>query len=39
VWNLHLSQVFRLNTARFRQFWDEAAKNRNILEVVPGIYI
>ncbi|KAK3150671.1 hypothetical protein QOZ80_3AG0236170 [Eleusine coracana subsp. coracana] len=25
-----------LETARFRQFWDEAAKNRNILEVVPG---
>lgn len=26
----------RLQTARFRQFWDEAAKSRNILEVVPG---
>ncbi|OAY66695.1 Eukaryotic translation initiation factor 3 subunit K [Ananas comosus] len=25
-----------LETARFRQFWDEAAKNRSILEVVPG---
>ncbi|XAR51116.1 hypothetical protein NMG60_11005657 [Bertholletia excelsa] len=25
-----------LETARFRQFWDEAAKNRHILEVVPG---
>uniref|UniRef100_A0A0D9VQC0 Eukaryotic translation initiation factor 3 subunit K n=1 Tax=Leersia perrieri TaxID=77586 RepID=A0A0D9VQC0_9ORYZ len=25
-----------LETARFRQFWDEAAKNRNILDVVPG---
>ncbi|KAJ3673673.1 hypothetical protein LUZ60_005665 [Juncus effusus] len=25
-----------LETARFRQFWDEAAKNRNILESVPG---
>ncbi|CAL4912926.1 unnamed protein product [Urochloa decumbens] len=25
-----------LETARFRQFWDEAAKNRQILEVVPG---
>ncbi|KAL0338843.1 UNVERIFIED_CONTAM: Eukaryotic translation initiation factor 3 subunit K [Sesamum angustifolium] len=23
-------------TARFRQFWDEAAKSRHILEVVPG---
>ncbi|KAK3007045.1 hypothetical protein RJ639_017064 [Escallonia herrerae] len=23
-------------TARFRQFWDEATKNRHILEVVPG---
>jgi translation initiation factor 3 subunit K len=39
VWNLHLSQVLHLKTARFRQFWDEAAKNRNILEVVPDIYI
>ncbi|CAA6664200.1 unnamed protein product [Spirodela intermedia] len=25
-----------LETARFHQFWDEAAKNRSILEVVPG---
>ncbi|XP_051187532.1 eukaryotic translation initiation factor 3 subunit K [Lolium perenne] len=25
-----------LETGRFRQFWDEASKNRNILEVVPG---
>ncbi|WOK93253.1 eukaryotic translation initiation factor 3 subunit K-like [Canna indica] len=25
-----------LETARFRQFWDEAAKNRSVLEVVPG---
>ncbi|URE28909.1 hypothetical protein MUK42_15805 [Musa troglodytarum] len=25
-----------LETARFRQFWDEAAKSRSILEVVPG---
>ncbi|XP_047946638.1 eukaryotic translation initiation factor 3 subunit K-like [Salvia hispanica] len=25
-----------LETARFRQFWDEAAKNCHILEVVPG---
>ncbi|XP_072972659.1 eukaryotic translation initiation factor 3 subunit K [Typha angustifolia] len=25
-----------LETARFRQFWEEAAKNRSILEVVPG---
>ncbi|MQL80212.1 hypothetical protein Taro_012650 [Colocasia esculenta] len=25
-----------LETARFRQFWDEAAKYRSILEVVPG---
>jgi len=25
-----------LETARFRQFWDEAAKNRHVLEVVPG---
>ncbi|KAJ0987470.1 hypothetical protein J5N97_005826 [Dioscorea zingiberensis] len=25
-----------LETARFRQFWDEAAKNRSTLEVIPG---
>ncbi|MCO5607199.1 hypothetical protein L7F22_061392 [Adiantum nelumboides] len=25
-----------LETARFREFWDEAARNRHILEVVPG---
>lgn len=25
-----------METARFCQFWDEAAKNRHILEVVPG---
>ncbi|MCL7048594.1 hypothetical protein MKW94_026668 [Papaver nudicaule] len=25
-----------LETGRFRQFWDEAAKNRSIVEVVPG---
>ncbi|XP_074557691.1 eukaryotic translation initiation factor 3 subunit K [Curcuma longa] len=25
-----------LETARFRQFWDEAAKNHSLLEVVPG---
>lgn len=25
-----------LETARFREFWDEAARNRDILEVVPG---
>ncbi|CAL9045032.1 unnamed protein product [Musa banksii] len=25
-----------LETARFRQFWEEAAKNRSTLEVVPG---
>ncbi|XP_008783088.2 eukaryotic translation initiation factor 3 subunit K [Phoenix dactylifera] len=25
-----------LETARFRQFWDEAGKNRSVLEVVPG---
>lgn len=25
-----------LETARFRQFWEEAAKNRHILEAVPG---
>lgn len=32
---LHLCHV---QTARFRQFWDEAAKSRHILEVVPGIW-
>ncbi|KAK8940610.1 Eukaryotic translation initiation factor 3 subunit K [Platanthera zijinensis] len=25
-----------LETARLRQFWEEAAKNRHTLEVVPG---
>ncbi|XP_047337825.1 eukaryotic translation initiation factor 3 subunit K [Impatiens glandulifera] len=25
-----------LETARFRQFWDEASKSRHLLEVVPG---
>lgn len=25
-----------LETGRFRQFWDEAAKNRHIVEAVPG---
>ncbi|CAK8563929.1 unnamed protein product [Lathyrus sativus] len=25
-----------LETGRFRQFWDEAAKNRHILDTVPG---
>ncbi|XP_043810469.1 eukaryotic translation initiation factor 3 subunit K isoform X2 [Manihot esculenta] len=25
-----------LETGRFRQFWDEAAKSRNIVEAVPG---
>lgn len=25
-----------LETARFRQFWDEAAKSRHIVEIVPG---
>ncbi|KAL9259009.1 Eukaryotic translation initiation factor 3 subunit K-like protein [Drosera capensis] len=25
-----------LETAQFRQFWDEAAKNRHLLEVIPG---
>lgn len=28
--------TLHLQTARFRQFWDEAAKNRQIVEVVPG---
>lgn len=28
--------VSHLQTARFRQFWDEAAKSRHIVEVVPG---
>ncbi|MBA0719375.1 hypothetical protein Golax_007065, partial [Gossypium laxum] len=26
-----------LETGRFRQFWDEAAKNRHIVEAVPGL--
>lgn len=26
-----------LQTARFRQFWDEAAKSRHIVEAVSGI--
>ncbi|KMZ70758.1 putative Eukaryotic translation initiation factor 3 subunit [Zostera marina] len=25
-----------LETGRFRQFWDEAAKNRSMLEIIPG---
>lgn len=25
-----------LQTGRFRHFWDEAAKHRNIVEAVPG---
>jgi translation initiation factor 3 subunit K len=25
-----------LETAHFREFWDEANRNRDILEVVPG---
>ena len=25
-----------MQTARFRQFWDEAAKSRHIVEAVPG---
>ncbi|KAK8956728.1 Eukaryotic translation initiation factor 3 subunit K [Platanthera zijinensis] len=25
-----------VETTRFRQFWEEAAKNRHILKVVPG---
>jgi translation initiation factor 3 subunit K len=25
-----------LQTGRFRQFWDEAAKSRHIVEAVPG---
>lgn len=28
---------FELQTARFRQFWDEAAKSRHIVDAVPGI--
>jgi len=28
-----------LQTGRFRQFWDEAAKSRHIVEAVPGDYI
>lgn len=29
---------FFLQTGRFSQFWDEASKNRHILEAVPGIF-
>jgi hypothetical protein len=25
-----------MQTAHFREFWDEANRNRDILEVVPG---
>lgn len=28
--------VLLLQTGRFQQFWDEAAKNRHIFEAVPG---
>lgn len=27
---------FFVQTSRFREFWDEANRNRDILEVVPG---
>lgn len=36
--NLIIYDYLCLQTARFRQFWDEAAKSRHILDVVPGIY-
>lgn len=32
-----LMPLLHVQTARFRQFWDEAAKSRHILEVVPGM--
>lgn len=32
----NLNSISLLQTARFRQFWEEAAKNRSTLEVVPG---
>jgi len=28
--------LLSLQTGRFRQFWDEAAKSRHIVEAVPG---
>ena len=28
-----------LQTGRFRQFWEEAAKSRHIVEAVPGCFI
>lgn len=31
------SYFFLLQTGRFSQFWDEASKNRHIVEAVPGI--
>ncbi|KAK4483713.1 hypothetical protein RD792_010915 [Penstemon davidsonii] len=34
--DLILSLYLHTQTARFRQFWDEAAKSRHILEAVPG---
>lgn len=29
-------KYFILQTGRFRQFWDEAAKSRHMVEAVPG---
>lgn len=28
--------LLHLQTGRFRQFWDEAAKSRHMVEAVPG---
>lgn len=36
-WMNNKNQLLPLQTGRFRQFWDEAAKNRHIVEAVPGI--
>ncbi|MED6136226.1 hypothetical protein PIB30_054103 [Stylosanthes scabra] len=33
----HLSLPCGLQTGRFRQFWDEAAENRHIVEAIPAI--
>ncbi|KAJ4824556.1 Eukaryotic translation initiation factor 3 subunit K [Turnera subulata] len=37
VWSERsFTYLFHLQTGRFRQFWDEAAKSRHIVEAVPG---
>jgi hypothetical protein len=37
-WTLLLIRAWRwVQTARFKEFWNEAARNRDILEVIPGM--